>query len=243
MDLLGRFLTKEEKKYFSDRKKLIEKSTRIDIADNPFLYATRQSVSDLLVRIELFKKIKNLSGHIIECGVNRGNSYMLFSHLSAILEPYAINRKIIGFDSFDGFRSIDDEFDPPGISEKDFQTDYSYEMLSEAIEIYDGNRPLSHMSRNILVKGNAVNTIPEYVASHPELTISLLYLDFDLYKPTLVALQHLLPLVCKNGIVVLDEFNYDKFSGETAALKEVLQMGDISMERFSFAPFVAFFRR
>ena len=49
--------------------------------------------------------------------------------------------------------------------------------------------------------------------------------------------------VCKNGIVVLDEFNYDKFAGETAALKEVLQMGDICMERFSFAPFVAFFRR
>ena len=85
MDLLGRFLTEEEKKYFSDRETFIEKSTRIDIANNPFLYATRQSVSDLLVRIELFDKIKNLSGHIIECGVNRGNSYMLFSHLSAIL--------------------------------------------------------------------------------------------------------------------------------------------------------------
>ena len=243
MDLLGRFLTEKEKKYFSDRETFIEKSTRVDIANNPFMYATRQSVSDLLVRVELFNKIKNLSGHIVECGVNRGNSYMLFSHLSAILEPYAINRKIIGFDSFCGFRSIDEERDPPGITEKDFQTDFTYETLSEAIEIYDGNRPLSHMSRNTLVKGDAVVTIPEYVASHPELTISLLYLDFDLYKPTLVALQNLLPLVCKNGIVVLDEFNYDKFAGETAALKEVLQMGDICMERFSFAPFVAFFRR
>ena len=149
MDLLGRFHKKEEKKYFSDRKKLIEKSTRIDIADNPFLYATRQSVSDLLVRIELLKKIKNLSGHIIECGVNRGNSYMLFSHLSAILEPYAINRKIIGFDSFDGFRSLDD-IRSTRYLRKDFQTDYSYEMLWKLIEIYDGNRPLSHMSRNIL---------------------------------------------------------------------------------------------
>ena len=40
MDLLGRFLTKKKKNTFLIGKKLIEKSTRIDIADNPFLYAT-----------------------------------------------------------------------------------------------------------------------------------------------------------------------------------------------------------
>ena len=37
-----------------------------------------------------------------------------------------------------------------------------------------------------------------------------------------MALETFLPLVCKGGIVAFDEFNYDKFAGETVAAKEVL---------------------
>ena len=150
---------------------------------------------------------------------------------------------IIGFDTFEGFRSIDSEHDPEDISEDDFKVAGTLDTLHESISLYDMNRPISHMSRCKTVKGDAVETIPEYVKLHPEMTISLLYLDFDLYKPTLVALQNLLPLVCKGGIVALDEFNYDKFAGETAALKEVLDINNIKLERFTYAPFVAFFER
>ncbi len=243
MNQLGRFTTSQEKDYFAKREKYIESVKNLDIANNPFLFATRQSITDYLVRIDLFRRIKNTSGHIVECGVNRGNSFMLFSHLSAIHEPYAINRKIIGFDSFGGFRSISEQHDPNDISENDFKVANTFDNLKQSIGLYDLNRPISHMPRCELVKGDAVETIPEYVKSHPEMTISLLYLDFDLYKPTLVALQNLLPLVCKGGIVALDEFNYDKFPGETAALKEILDVGSIRLERFSYAPFVAYYEK
>lgn len=243
MNQLGRFITASEKDYFEKRGRFVDSTDKIDIANNPFLFATRQSVTDYLVRIELFNRIKSVSGHIVECGVNRGNSFMLFSHLSAIYEPYAINRKIVGFDSFGGFRSISPDHDPAGLSEDDFKAARTFETLKESIGLYDLNRPISHMARCDVIKGDAVDTIPGYVKDHPEMTIALLYLDFDLYSPTLVALQHLLPLVCKGGIVVLDEFNYDKFPGETAALKEVLDINSIRLERFPFAPFVAYFER
>ena len=243
MNQLGRYHTPLEKEYFAKRKKFIESTDCSDIANNPFLFSSRQSVTDLLLRVELFDRIKELSGHIVECGVNRGNSFMLFAHLSAILEPYAINRKIVGFDSFEGFRSISAQHDPSDISETDFNTPRAFDVLKRSIELFDLNRPISHMSRCDLVKGDALITIPEYAKTHPELTISLLYLDFDLYEPTLVALRTLLPLVCKGGIVVFDEFNYDKFSGETAAAKEVLDIGSVRLEKFSYAPFVAFFEK
>ena len=64
----------------------------------------------------------------------------------------------------------------------------------------------------------------------------------DIYEPTKVALTHLLPLVCNGGIVVLDEFNYSKFAGETQALKELVDLRDIELRRFSFEPFTAYFR-
>lgn len=95
MDQLGRYTTPLEKEYFAKRERFVGSANGIDIANNPFLFASRQSVTDFLVRVDLFHRIKELSGHIVECGVNRGNSFMLFSHLSSILEPYAINRKIV----------------------------------------------------------------------------------------------------------------------------------------------------
>ena len=243
MNQLGRYTTSLEKDYFSKRVKFINSISNEEIANNPFLFATRQAVTDYLVRIELFERIKGISGHIVECGVNRGNSFMLFSHLSSIHEPYGINRKIVGFDSFEGFRSISSQHDPKDISENDFKAEGTFVNLKQSISLFDLNRPISHMPRCELVKGDAVDTIPEYIKSHPEMTIALLYLDFDVYKPTLVALKNLLPLVCKGGIVVLDEFNYDKFSGETAALKDVLDVGSIRLEKLSYAPFAAYFEK
>jgi len=237
---LGRYRSKKEKQFYLKRKEILNDLDSQFIADNPFLFSHRIIVSDMLARIMLFKEILNISGSIVECGVANGNSLMLYAYMSEILEPFAINRKIIGFDSFEGFRSISSENDPKNISKQDF-SDAQETVIKNAIELYDMNRPLGHMERIEIIKGDAVTTIPEYVKHHPELTCSLLYLDFDIYKPTKVALEHLLPLVAKGGIVAFDEFNYDKFSGETLAAKEVLNINERKLKRFEFSPFIAYF--
>ena len=240
MAFLGRFMNQLDRKYFENRDKIISKLEKSILVDNPFVFASRFLVNDMLVRIEVFKKIVDVSGAIVECGVAQGNHLMLFAHLSSILEPYAINRRIIGFDSFAGFRSISDN-DPRDISEDDFGNT-SVDVIRKAIELYDMNRAAFHMKRVEIVEGDATETIPEYIDEHSELSIALLYLDFDLYEPTKKALIHLMPLVCKGGIVVLDEFNYDKFPGETKAFMEILNVQDIELKRFHFAPFAAYFR-
>jgi len=241
MAILGRFRNKQEKEYFLRREEFIKASEKIVLADAPFLFSSRQLVCELAVRYELFSMIRDVSGSIVECGVAKGNSLLLFSHLSSIMEPYAINRRIVGFDTFAGFRSLGGKADPKDDNEKDF-SDTSDQTILRAIELLDMNRAAGHMKRTEIVKGDATKTIKKYVKNNPELTIALLYLDFDLFKPTMAALQHLLPLVCKGGIVVFDEFNYDKFAGETAACKEMLDVSKIELRRFYFDPFVAYFR-
>jgi len=238
MSELGRFLTSDEKKYRKKRSEIISKINSQTIADNPFLFANRITVTESIARYELFKKIIGLSGAIIECGVHNGNNLLLFSHLSSILEPYAINRKIVGFDTFEGFSSIKDQ-DPDDISEDNFDN-VNFSALNEAIELYDMNRVANHMKRLEIVKGDAVNTIEKYISSNPALTIALLYLDFDIYEPTKVALEKFVPLVCKGGIIAFDEFNYEKFSGETQAVKEYFEINNIKLERFYFDPFIGY---
>ena len=222
---LGRYRSNKEKQFYIKRKDILNNLDSQFIADNPILFSHRIIISDMLARIMLFKDILNISGSIVECGVANGNSLMLYAYMSELLEPFAINRKIIGFDTFEGFRSISEDKDPKNISKKDFSSSKE-SIINDAIELYDMKRPLGHMKRIELIKGNAVTKIPEYVKHHPELTCALLYLDFDIYKPTNIALKHLLPLVAKGGIVVFDEFNYDRFSGETLAAKEILNINE-----------------
>lgn len=238
---LGRYQTSNENDYAVQRAATVETVPRAVLADAPFLFARRQTVSEMLVRTRLFDMILEVSGAIIECGVAHGNNLMLFSHLSSLLEPYAINRRIVGFDTFEGFRSLGGKADPSDISEADFSY-ASDARVSDAIALYDLNRAAGHMCRTEIVKGDATQTIKPYVEQHPELTVALLYLDFDLYEPTRVALTHLLPLVCKGGIVAFDEFNYSKFAGETMACKDMLDIRQIELRRFPFDPFVAWFR-
>ena len=235
---LGRFQSKAEKLYYEKRKNALSGIDLEFVANNPFLFATRQEISDTLARVELYKLISDIPGYIVECGSNTGNHLMLFALLSTVCEPYAINRKIISFDTFDGFRSINEEKDGK-LSENDFSMS-DFDLLEECIEIYDMNRNMSHMKKINLIKGDATKTIPQWVKQNKEAVISLLYLDFDLYEPTLVSLDNLFDLIPKGGCVAFDEFSYDKFPGETLAFKEKLGL-NFEMKKFNFHPFIAYF--
>src|ERR1700722_9865742 len=111
-----RRLTEQEQKYYEGRSSLVGACTAEYIADAPFLFANRIQTASMLSRVELFKMVMDIPGAIIECGVYKGNSLMLYLQLSLLLEPYAINRSLYGFDTFEGFRSIDAKFDPDDIN-------------------------------------------------------------------------------------------------------------------------------
>jgi hypothetical protein len=239
MAWIGRYLSASEQEYLAQRHTALEEQSTQFLADNPFLFATRYTVTEMLIRVELFRKISTVAGAIVECGVAHGNSLMLLGHLSSVVEPYALNRSIIGFDTFAGFVGAS-EYDPEDLPEAAF-ADTNKATLEEAIRLFDSNRALGHVPRISIVAGDARETIPSYVSGHPELTIALLYLDFDLYEPTLVALRDLLPLVCAGGIVAFDEFNYRHFAGETKAVLESLRLQNTPLRRLPFAPLLAYF--
>ena len=210
-----------------------------EIAGAPFVYIDRQTLSTSLTRIHLFEKIIDVQGAIVECGVHRANSLFLYYHLSTILEPFNFNRKIIGFDTFEGFRSLSKN-DSVQLSEGDF-SDTNVDALQKWADLQDGNRAVPHIPKIELIKGDAILTIPKYVEENPHLIIAMLYLDFDIYAPTASALKHLLPLVPRGGIVGLDEINSKKWQGETIALKEHIEIGNVRLKKFYYDPWVSYY--
>ena len=113
-------------------------------------------------------------------------------------------------------------------------TGSSLDEVEAAVRIYDLNRPLSHIPKVELVKGDLVETAPRYVKDNPHLVVAMLYLDVDLYEPTYAALATFLPRMPKGAIVVFDQLNAKIFPGETMAVDEVMGLKNIRIERFPF---------
>lgn len=185
------------------------------------VWAPRQNVARFLAQWELFKLAREIHGSIIECGVAFGGGLMAWAHFLSIAEPVAHTRRVIGFDTFDGFPAITDR--DRGTSHLAYKggmkTPFEGELAMLA-GLHDLNRAVGHIPRVELVSGDACKTIPQYVSKHPELIVSMLVLDFDIYEPTLAALEHLGPRMPRGGVVVFDELNCRDWPGETEAVRE-----------------------
>jgi len=209
--------------------------------DNFTKYIRRQKLTRLLALYEIFKKILFIKGSIIECGVYKGFGLMAWANMSAVLEPANLTRRIYGFDTFKGHSRVNskDSNKLMGIKKGQLSAD-SYDELNELITIYDSNRFLGHVNKIQLIKGDATKTIPEFMKDNKHLVVSLLFLDFDLYEPTKIALEYFYPRMPKGAILAFDELDNPIWPGETMALLETLGIRKLKIERIEFDPYIGF---
>jgi Macrocin-O-methyltransferase (TylF) len=205
-------------------------------------YVKRQNLTRLLALYEIFKKIINVKGSIVECGVFRGFGIMSWSKFSAIMEPVNLTRKIYGFDSFSGFPSVSQK-DIAEVSKHVAAGDLyanSFDELNELINIHDSTRFINHIKKTQLIKGDATKTIPKFIKENPHVLVSLLFLDFDLYEPTKIALEYFLPRMPKGAIIAFDELDNPLWPGETLAMLEHFKGRIPRIERIEFDPYIGF---
>jgi hypothetical protein len=214
--------------------------------DNFPKYVRRQALTRLLALYELFKMVLDVKGSVVECGVYRGFGLATWAKLSAILEPVNLMRTVYGFDTFTGFpavgmedRVLEGTVAAPDVG--DLAAD-SYDELQALMAIYDSDRYLGHVPKVKLIRGDAVETIPQFVAENRHLVVSLLFLDFDLFEPTRAALQHLTPRMPKGAVIAFDELDNPIWPGETEALSDALGIGRLEFRRLQFDPYIAFAR-
>lgn len=204
-------------------------------------YARRQDLTGFLARYEIFKRVLTVKGSVIECGVFRGGGLMAWANFSAILEPNNLGRRVYGFDTFEGFESVGSEDSSRHRETKpgELRSD-SFDEIQRLIATFDKNRFLGHVDKVHLVKGDATDTIPVFVDDHPHLLVSLLFLDFDLYEPTKVAIEQLLPRMPKGAIIAFDELDNPAWPGETLAMIDSVGSNRLRIERCEFDPYVGF---
>lgn len=202
-----------------------------ELLDNIGLYLTRQTLSRINFMQQLYAMIVPVHGVVMEFGVRWGQNMALMSNLRGIHEPFNYNRKIIGFDTFEGFPSVAPE-DGGGVQAGDYGVAENWmEELEDILAFHTQNAPIPHKIKHELVRGDATQTLPAYLEKHPETIIALAYFDFDLYTPTRDCLQAILPHLTKGSVLAFDELNMPEFPGETLALKEVLGLSRYAIRR------------
>jgi len=208
-------------------------------------FVPRAVLTRFLTRIECFRKVLCIQGDVVECGVLFGGSLMTWARASSILEPLNSQRRIVGFDTFDGFPSVS-ERDVTGTSAQSHEGGFGFGDtdihgdLERCVEVYDQDRQLGHIEKVKLVKGDITETVPAYLEANPHTLVSLLHLDVDLYEPTKAALRAFVPRMPKGAVIVFDELNSPLWPGETIALLEELGVRDLRIERFPWDTYLSY---
>ena len=185
-------------------------------------------ISKILAHYEVFKMVLNMPGAIVECGVFKGASLARFAMFRNLFgNPFS--KKIIAFDTFGMFPET--SFDP----DKAIRERFIKEAGGQSISVDQMMQVLRHKQCDRfmeLVSGDICETVPKYVQDNPQLKISLLNLDTDIYEPAVTILEHLYPRLEKGAVLILDD--YGTFPGETKAIDDYFKEKNVTIQKFPF---------
>lgn len=205
-----------DKAFFARRTKFSEKY-KIDftMVDHHPLFTGKFNLARTFFMYELLKEYKNVPGDIAEFGVFRGTNTILMAKILDQISPL-INRQIYAFDSFEGLKP--DESKDGKIAYESFTNSYvgNYELFLDVIA-------LNQLEDVVVpIKGLIEDTLKPLLNDSPALKFSLIFLDTDLYHPTLEILNNCVDRLVPGGALIFDEWNYRRYPGETAALDKFL---------------------
>ncbi len=204
-----------------------------EILQNLGLFINRQALSRVLFMHKLYKDIINVHGIIIEFGVRQGQNLALFESFRGIYEPYNYSRKIIGFDTFEGFPSIHNKDENAKIRKVGaYSVTENYEdYLKTIMNYHESDSPLSHLKKYEIIKGDISITLKEYLDNNPETIIALVYFDLDIYEPTKKCHELIRPFLTKGSVLGFDQLLFKDYPGETLALKEIYGLDKYKIQR------------
>ena len=205
-----------DEEYFKRRKVFADKyGARPIFSSTDYwpLYVGFGNLARYVALLDIIKNNLSVPGSIAEFGVYKGAGLMFIAKIMHLFDPMGW-KEIHGFDSFEGLTTFADE-DKEATDYKDFYAG-DYEELSDLIDLYDLQDEV------IIHKGLIQDTLPSLLENRPELRFSLVFCDTDLYEPTKMIFEGVHDRLSTGGLIVCDEWNYERYPGETKAVDEFL---------------------
>jgi hypothetical protein len=225
------------------REAILELFKKTPIPDDELLvnlgaYLRSTQLAKILYLNELYQLIERVPGVIIEFGVWWGANLALLESLRSVYEPYNWTRKVIGFDTFEGYSQI---------TEKDGSSRYAsvggytvsedYQAyLDRLLTAHEADNVMSHIQKHELIRGDVTQTVDRWFEGNPQTVVALAYFDLALYEPTRTCLEALKPHLTRGSVLAMDQLNSAELPGETIAFKEVIGVNRYRLIRSRFLP-------
>lgn len=209
----------------------VDLSKKWDYENGFYLTCETSRIGKFLNHLEIYRKILELPGDVLEFGVYKGCSLVRLLSFRNLLENEN-SRKIFGFDAFGKFpNSLELESDRQFVQK--FENAGGYGISKAELELHLNNKGFKNYE---LIEGDILRTIPEFILSNEHRKISLLHIDVDVYEPTKAILECFWDRIVKGGILMLDD--YGTVDGETKAVDEFFKNRDIVFQkpRFNYIP-------
>jgi hypothetical protein len=206
----------------------------VRMLDNLALFFDPKYLSRILFFNQIYNKILDVPGFIVELGCQYGSSTALFQSLRDIYEPYNRTRKIFAFDTFEGLKGVTKK--DKNLKSGDFKTinkNYN-KVLEKILNIKENFGAIPHYPRTEIYKGDVKFTFNKFIKEHPELVLSLVFFDMDIYKPTFDVLVKIKKYLTKGSVLVFDEICDELSPGETHALREAIGLRNIKLQRWQY---------
>lgn len=171
--------------------------------------------ANINIIIDLLKNTNNLDGDVAECGVFKGSTIVGIGYY---LKTTNSDKKVLGFDSFEGFSGDDLNSDLSFSMTDDIKNEAKL-FKNNSFERVEKKLKMVNVSDNIeLIKGYFNETLPNYSSK----SFCFVHLDCDLYEPYKYCLDFFYPRMVKGGIILFDEYNDPVYKKCNLAIDEFL---------------------
>lgn len=157
---------------------------------------------------------QGIPGDVVECGVFKGGSIVMFAKVFERLDKDFKNRKFWLFDTFEGMAPpTERDASDAGPADKEYRMSLKKDGTSgwcrqplEEVEAYI--RRNTENLNVVYVKGKVEETLAKDV-NRPE-RIAILRLDTDFYESTKAEMEFLYPRLVPNGVLIVDDYSFWK---------------------------------
>lgn len=175
-----------------------------ELIDERFHQLTCYNVLSVASFTSFIKKIDDIEGDIVECGIGRSRSLII---LASLLVNSSKQRSLYAFDSFEGFpEPTKEDYSHRNPKKGEWSSSpsgkYTYNEEFCLTVLKEAEIPLDKISLKI-TKGFFADSLPQAKINK----IALLNIDGDLYSSYKDCLTYLYDKVVPGGIILFDDFS------------------------------------
>lgn len=171
--------------------------------------------------LKMLSIVDNIEGDIIEVGIFKGDtSEIIAEHIKS----KKLDKLYFGLDTFTGYV----EEDLIGANEASKINQKTNRWHASKLGVEDR---LSKYSKIVSIyEGDCKIVIPNLISKSIIKTLSFVYIDCNLYAPSIAAMRDLYPKMSKGSVLAIDEH---LVGGETKAIKEFAKEVNRELKYFS----------